>query len=355
MDSIYNTIHLLPKVNLHCHLSGSMRLTTLIELAKQENIQLPSTDPNTLNSLLKLGQQRDSLAEYLTVFDYLSAVMQTRQNLMRVAYELVYDSYIDNVVYLEIRYAPTQYIKGALSMCEVIQAVNDGINMAVNDLGGHIIVNVILCGMRQMSSRVSSEVAELVTFSPQVVGFDLAGPEVGFPASNHKEACKLVKHYNKYLTIHAGEERIGVSYIKDALDCGADRLGHGCQLINDIESLLYCDKKPIPIEICISSNIQTNAISHISNHPIWKYIQDTNLRLSINTDNSLVSNTTATNELVIVYNGLQSYIPSKTERLVVITNLIKSGIDSAFLHNDERFLLYNTISSQIDYILHTDH
>ena len=286
----------LPKTDLHVHLDGSLRLGTILELAKQDGITLPSQTADGLRDAMNLGRNCGSLVEYLRAFDVTLQVMQTEESLFRVAYELAEDAARENVRYMEVRYAPMLHGRLGLKMTQVVEAVLAGLRAAQQRYG--IESNVIVCGIRNISAEVSLEMAELaVAYKNRgVVAFDLAGAEYDHPAKHHKAAFQLVRDNNINVTIHAGEA-YGPESIAQAIHfCGAHRIGHGCRLRENGDLLHYMNDHRLPLECCPSSNVQTGAVRDLASHPLKLYFS-LGLRVTINTDNRLVTDTTASKEL----------------------------------------------------------
>ncbi|HTN82954.1 MAG TPA: adenosine deaminase, partial [Sorangium sp.] len=274
----------LPKTDLHVHLDGSLRLETIIELARGHRVELPTYEPTELRKVMNLGQNCGSLVEYLKAFDITLRVLQTEEALYRVAYELAEDAARENVRYMEVRYSPMLHTRLGLRLTSVVEAVLSGLRAARDALG--IESNVIVCGIRNISPESSLEMAELAVAykSRGVVGFDLAGAEYDHPAKHHKAAFQLVRQNNINCTIHAGEA-YGPESIAQALHvCGAHRIGHGCRLREDGGLLHYINDHRIPLECCPSSNVQTGAVRDLASHPLKLY-QSLGLRVTVNTDN----------------------------------------------------------------------
>lgn len=302
-----------PKVLLHDHLDGGLRPATIVELAAQQGHELPSTDPDGLQSWFEDAADSGSLERYLETFDHTVAVMQSAADLRRVARECVLDLAEDGVVYAEVRYAPEQHLQGGLSLAAVVEAVRDGFvegqEQARRD-GLPIVVRQLLTAMRHQAR--SREIAELtVAYRHQgVVGFDIAGAEAGYPPTRHLDAFEYLQRENAHFTIHAGEA-FGLPSIWQAIQwCGADRLGHGVRIIDDVtvsgdgEPALgplasYVRDKRIPLEMCPSSNIQTGAASSIAEHPIGALAR-LRFRVTVNTDNRLMSGTSMTREMSLL-------------------------------------------------------
>jgi adenosine deaminase len=335
-------IEKLPKTDLHVHLDGSVRINTLIELAKEQNIQLPTTDPDEMRKLIVCGEHTSSLEEYLRGFPIVNLVLQTKDSLRRAAYELAEDAARENVRYMEVRYSPILHTNRGLKLTEISQAVIDGLRRAEREF--KIKTGVIICGIRDMGPTSSLKLAELaIAFKNKgVIGFDLAGGEYNNPAKAHKEAFDLALKNNLNITIHAGEA-YGPESIHQALHyCGTHRIGHGTRLVEDGDLLNYVNDHRIPLEICLKSNFHTKAVPDIRNHPIDFYI-DYGLRVTINTDNRTISDTTVTDEYMLAINELKLDYPT-------IKYVILNGFKSAFLPYKERVRLINETLQEFEEI-----
>lgn len=332
-----------PKVLLHEHLDGGLRPTTVLELAAECGYdELPESDPEALARWFHQGAARGSLPEYLEGFRHTIALMQTAAALERVAYEFIEDMAEDNVVYAEVRFAPHFHTEGGLGLDGVMTAVLRGLERGSSEF--KVGYGLIVCAMRNQGSELSTKLAELaVTYRSQgCVGFDLAGEEAGHPANHHLAAFQLAKRMNFAITIHAGES-FGPESIWQALQyCGAHRIGHGVRLIEDI--VLY-DRKVIrvgalaqyvldhriPLEICLSSNVHTGAAKSFEEHP-FRYFYDQGYRVTLNTDNRLMSKTTMTDEYCI---AVERYGLDMDDLEKISIN----GMKSAFAHYEERVRL----------------
>ena len=286
----------LPKTDLHVHLDGSLRPETILELAAEAGIELPASDVDGLKKRLHCGENTGSLVEYLKAFDITLKVMQTEKALFRTAYELAEDNAKENVRYMEVRYSPMLHTRSGLKLTRVVEAVLKGLRAGHDDFG--VQSNLILCGIRNISPQSSLEMAQLaVAYKNRgVIAFDLAGAEYDHPAKHHLEAFQLVRDNNIAVTIHAGEA-YGPESVHQAIhDCGAHRIGHGCRLREDGDLLHYINDHRIPLECCPSSNVQTGAVRDLASHPIKLYY-DLGLRVTVNTDNRLITDTTVSREL----------------------------------------------------------
>lgn len=325
-------IEKLPKIDLHVHLDGSLRLSTIMELAEKQKVELPANDAEGLRRAMNLGQNCGSLVEYLKAFDVTLRVLQTAEALTRAAFELAEDAHAENVRYMEVRYAPMLHTRKGLKLTTVVEAVLEGLRAAQEKYG--IESNVIICGIRNVSTESSLEMAELaVAYKNRgVVGFDLAGAEYDHPAKHHRPSFQLVRDNNINVTIHAGEA-YGPESIAQAIHvCGAHRIGHGCRLREDGDLLHYVNDHRIALECCPSSNVQTGAIKNLATHPIKLY-KNLGLRVTVNTDNRLVTDTTVSKELHLCHTQMSF-------TLADIKQVIISGFKSAFLpfHVKQQYL-----------------
>jgi adenosine deaminase len=329
----------LPKTDLHVHLDGSLRLDTILDLARKQNVKLPTFDRGELFRLIYAGEVCQSLDDYLKAFDITLSVMQTEDSLERSAYELAEDAWEENVRHLEVRYAPLLHTRAGLSLTQVVEAVLRGLRNAKRAFG--IRYGVILCGIRSMSSELSLRMAELaVAFKNRgVVGFDLAGSEVNNPAKTHSRAFQLIRQNNINCTAHAGEA-YGPESIAQAIHlCGAHRIGHGTRLIEDGDLLNYVNDHRIPLEVCPSSNIQTKAARGWDAHPVDFFV-DYGLRVTINTDNRLITDTTVSKELLICHKRYGWGLDQIKEILI-------AGFKSAFIPYREKADLLKEITTEL--------
>jgi len=329
----------MPKTDLHCHLDGSVRINTVIELAKKRNIDLPSSDPKELKKILVPGVNCKSLVEYLHPFDITLLVLQDAEALARVAFELAEDAARENIWYLEVRYSPVLHMLKGMKLTEIVDAVRAGLKHAEKKY--HIKTGIIICGMRNINPETSLELAELaVAYKNQgVVAFDLAGIEESYPAKHHRESFYQILNNNINCTAHAGEA-YGPGSIHQALHyCGAHRIGHGTRLKEDGDLLNYVNDHRIPLEICLTSNIQTKAAATFKKHPL-KFYYDYGLRITINTDNRLISNTTITKELHLA----AKYAEWSMDELKTV---VIAGFKSAFLPMREKAILLSMVNAEL--------
>lgn len=331
----------LPKAELHVHLDGSLRPETMIELAAQYGKSLPATDPGTLADYMHVTDARN-LVDYLARFDITLSVMQTAESLERIAYELAADLAAENVRYAEIRYSPILNTREGLPLTEAVEAPLRGLNRAEQEFG--IRTGLIICGIRNMDPATSRDLADLtVAFKNRgVVAFDLAGAEYNYPAKKHKDAFYTVLNKNMACTIHAGEA-YGAESIHQALHyCKAHRIGHGTRLFEDPDLMRYVRDFRIPIEICLTSNVQTHAVPTFAEHPVRQYY-DEGILISLNTDNRLMSATTVTEE----YWRAHQHLGFTWDELVDIALM---GFASAFVSWEEKQTMIQQIKHDVQQI-----
>lgn len=324
----YALLESLPKTDLHCHLDGSLRLSTILELAEQFGVTLPARNEDQLREVLHVGMNCGSLEQYLQAFDVTLAVMQTEEAIYRVAYELGEDAARENVRYMEVRYSPILHTRRGLPLPNIVEAALAGMSDAEKDHG--IQGRIILCGIRNMSPTTSFQMAELaIAFKHAgVVGFDLAGAELDYPAKHHVDAFRLILNNNVNCTLHAGEA-YGPESVHQAIHyCGAHRIGHGVRLAEDGDLLNYVNDHRIALEVCPSSNVQTGAVPDLERHPI-RFYYDYGLRVTINTDNRLMTDTSVTKELWLLHEKMGFSLDE-------LKQIILMGFKAAFLPLRER-------------------
>ncbi|WP_158891962.1 adenosine deaminase [Amycolatopsis anabasis] len=347
------TIRRAPKVLLHDHLDGGLRPGTVAELAEAHGYRdLPTTDPVELGRWFRDAADSGSLESYLETFAHTCGVMQTEDALVRVAAECAEDLAADGVVYAEVRYAPELFVEQGLSLDAVVRAVQAGFaegERRAAEHGNVIRMGTLLCAMRQHAR--AQEIAELtVRYRDEgVVGFDIAGPEAGFPPTRNLDAFEYMRTNNAHFTIHAGEA-FGLASIWEAIQhCGAERLGHGVRITDDIDTssgavkmgrlARYVRDRRIPLEICPSSNVQTGAARSIAEHPIG-LLSRLRFRVTVNTDNRLMSGCTMSSEFAALVdafgfgwadlqwftiNAMKSAFIDFDQRLDLINKVIKPG------------------------------
>lgn len=350
----HDQLRRVPKVVLHDHLDGGLRPETIVELAAEAGYDaLPTTNPAALAVWFVDAASSGSLERYLETFAHTVGVMQTSGALARVAAECVEDLADDGVVYAEVRYAPEQHLRAGLSLEQVVTAVQDGFRAGerrARQAGRTIQVGTLLTAMRHAAR--SMEIARLAVRHRDdgVVGFDIAGAEAGNPPTRHLDAFEYLKHENFHFTIHAGEA-FGLPSIWEAIQwCGADRLGHGVRIVDDITVAddgsatlgwlaSYIRDARIPLEMCPSSNVQTGAVPSIAEHPIG-LLARLRFRVTVNTDNRLMSATSMTTEMTklvaafgyglpelrwLTINAMKSAFVPFDERLALTEDVIKPG------------------------------
>lgn len=354
----FDQIKTLPKAVLHDHLDGGLRPATVAELAAAGGYQnLPTTDPAALAKWFKDASDSGSLETYLETFQHTVGVMQSFAAIEQVAYECAVDHANDGVVYAEIRFAPELHQLNRLSLDEIVQAVVTGFARAEADMqqaGKPIVMRTLLTAMR--TAARSTEIAQLAIRwrDKGVVGFDIAGKEAGFPPSRHLDAFDEIHRANFHMTIHAGEA-FGLPSIWEAVQvCGADRLGHGVRIIDDItkqsdgtyklgDLAHYVRDRRVPLELCPVSNVHTGAAKSIAEHPITT-LSELGFRTTVNTDNRLMSQTSMTNEMHLLHteagftieqlrwltvNAMKSAFIPFDQRLAIINDVVKPGYAKA--------------------------
>jgi len=346
----YDEIRLAPKALLHDHLDGGLRPASIVELADEIGHRLPAHDAEGLARWFTAAADSGSLERYLETFAHTVAVMQTSDALYRVASECALDLASDGVVYAEVRFAPEQHLERGLQLPEVVEAVLAGFeagSVLARSAGTPVRIGTLLTAMRNAAR--SQEIAELsVRFRDVgVVGFDIAGAEAGYPPTRHLDAFEYLQRENFHFTIHAGEG-FGLPSIWQAIQwCGADRLGHGVRIVDDIEVpgldreprlgrlSAYVRDKRIPLELCPSSNVQTGAAPSIAEHPIG-LLRDLRFRVTVNTDNRLMSGTSMSREMALLVEAF-GYGWSDLQWFTI------NAMKSSFIPFDERLVLINEV------------
>lgn len=297
-DMKFNEI---PKIELHCHIDGSIRPSTILDIAVRENMDIPTTDLNEFLEYVRAPKECNSLNEYLQRFGYPNMVMQSKENIERITYEVMVDAHNDNIKYIELRFAPLLHMNKGLTADEVIESSISGISKATKEFG--IIGNLILCCMRHEDPSRSILLVEIAKkyLNRGVVAIDLAGNEHDFAPELHSEAFDLAKEYGFNITIHAGETGKSENIIKSINLLHASRIGHGVNCMDNADALNLVKKKHITLEMCPTSNIQTKAVTSYGNHPIATFHKD-GVNVNISTDNRTVSNITLTGEYEILSN-----------------------------------------------------
>lgn len=317
----------LPKTDLHCHLDGSLRMETFRELGAAVGLDT-SGENEAVRRRYFPGDRESSQQEFLKYFDHTLAVLQNEENLQRVARELALDAAADGCWYLEVRFCPLLHCDQGLTADGAVAAVAVGLAQAAQE--AQIRTGIIITGLRTIKPETSLELAQLAVAwkGRGVVAFDLAGTEADYPAKDHREAFYFVMNNNLNSTIHAGEG-FGPASIHQALHwCGANRIGHGTSLQDDPDLLAYVNDHRVPLEVCLSSNIQTGVVGDLADHPFRHYLE-LGLRVTINTDNTLFARTSILQELALAV-GTYDLTLLETE------NLLLDGFKSAFLPEQQK-------------------
>ncbi|HXD49707.1 MAG TPA: adenosine deaminase [Gemmatimonadaceae bacterium] len=317
----------LPKAELHCHLDGSVRPETLLELAREYEQPVPRDDAESLREYMRVDDAR-SLEDYLARFDVTLGVMQTEEALARIACELSVDAARDGVRYIEVRYSPVLNTRGGLTLGAAVEAPLRGLERAERE--GGAMARVIICGLRHLEPEVSLELARLaVAYKHRgVVGFDLAGGELGNPASRHAAAFAYARAHDLACTCHAGEGADAASVREAVHLCGAHRIGHATRLVEDESLTQYVNDRRIALEICLTSNVQTRAVDSYESHPLRRYF-DRGMNVVLNTDNRLMSGTTLTDEYAHAARALGFDFDE-------LARIALNGFESAFLPWEQR-------------------
>ncbi|MGV3708230.1 MAG: adenosine deaminase [Gemmatimonas sp.] len=332
----------LPKAELHCHLDGSLRSWTLLELSTAKRIVLPEATPAMLADWMRVDDARN-LEDYLARFSVTLDVMQDAPSIERIAYELVMDNAAEGVKYIEVRFCPALNTRESLTAEDAVIATIKGLRRGEQESG--TVARAIVCALRTMPAPHSMEMAELaVTFKDRgVVAFDLAGGEAGNSAIEHAEAFAFARRHDMAVTVHAGEGA-GPDSIRGAVHaCGANRIGHGTRLYEDSAMLAYVRDRRIPLEVCLTSNVQTRVAATYADHPIGQYVQQ-GLVVTLNTDNRLMSGVSLTDEYVRCAEHLGF-------DLTTLGNIALAGFDSAFVSYPERLRIRARAAEQIDEIV----
>ena len=328
----------LPKAELHCHLDGSVRPSTLLELSRDIGVALPAGDAEGVRRYMRV-EHAHNLDDYLARFTTTVAVLQSASALERVTYELVEDAARDGVRYIEIRNAPILNTRNGLSLVEVVEAMLRGLKRGEYVHG--VVARLILIALRHMPPAISMEIAELAAAFRDngVVAFDLAGAELGYPAADHEAAFLYARERDLACTCHAGEGDGPLSVRQAVHRCGAHRIGHATRLIEDPSLTEFVNDRRIPLEICLTSNVQTRVANTYAEHPLRRYV-DLGLSVVLNTDNRLMSDTTLTDE----YEHAANAAGLTADELCAIA---LNGFESAFLPWAERQALVARMRAEI--------
>jgi adenosine deaminase len=330
-------IRRLPKAELHVHLDGCLRPETMIELAREQGVPLPTDDPRRLADAVFV-RHAQSLDEYLERYRITVAVMQSKRALERIAYEFVLDAARDNVRYVEVRYCPALHTP-ALTLDEAVEAPLTGLRRAAAETGTR--TNLIVCGLRTLPASVSNDLAHLAVDYREagVVAFDLAGSERGHPAADHAAAFAHARAHGLACTCHAGEAE-GPESIRQALHvCGAQRIGHGTRLLEDPELEAEVIERGIPLEVCLTSNLHTHTVVDVSQHPVRRYF-DRGGVVTLNTDSRLMDRTSMSEEYWLAHRKL-GFTREELERVILNT------FESAFLDEREKAALVAEVRREL--------
>jgi adenosine deaminase len=333
----------LPKTDLHLHLDGSLRMETIKALAAEQGISLPADSDERLRRSLVCGDNCNSLEEYLHAFDIPLSVLQEPDAMRRAAREVVEDAAAQNVRYTEVRFSPILHLKKGNSQRVILEAMVAG--LAEGSAATGVDAGAIICGMRNLDPERSRDLAQLAVELKDrgVVAFDLAGAEQDYPAKHHVEAFYTILNNNVNCTCHAGEG-FGPASISQAIHyCGAHRIGHGTRLHEDPDLMAYVNDHRIPLEICLTSNLHTGVVSRIEDHPFGLYYRE-GLRVTLNSDNTLVSDTTITREYAKAVEAFGLGIAD-------VRKLVLNGFKSAFLPMKRKGALFTRVLDEMDGII----
>lgn len=321
-----------PKAELHCHLDGSVRPATLLALAQQQHLEWGTWSVTELERVLRAGQPKESLEDYLRGFSYTIAVMQTESALERMAYELVVDAAAENVWHLEARFCPLLGTHKGLSPEAVVEAALSGMRRGLAETRRS--AGLILCGLRNLAPKTSVQVAKLaVQYKDKgVIGFDIAGPEHGFPARDHQAAFDLAHAAGVNITVHAGEAEGAWAVLEAVRDQHAQRIGHGTHLIEDEAIVAEVVRREVTLEVCLQSNLETQSIPSIAAHPLRQFMVR-GVRVCLSTDNRLMSKVLVSDEL------------ARAEKAFALTpaelrQLVRTSFEAAFIPAAERARLW---------------
>ncbi|MFN0179932.1 MAG: adenosine deaminase [Gemmatimonadales bacterium] len=329
----------LPKAELHVHLDGSLRPETMVELARDHHVALPTTDPDVLRRYMVVDDATN-LQDYLDRFDLTIPLLQTPEAIERVAYEMVEDAAADNVRYLEVRYCPRLSTKDGLSLDDAVKAERAGLLRGEREFG--VKTGIINCSLRHYPPAVSVELARhsVRMRDHGVVAFDLAGGESGRMPGVHGEAFDIARDGGLAITVHAGEAA-GAESIAEAIDrCHANRIGHGTRLYEDGDLVARFQARAIPIEVNITSNVQTRSVATAAEHPVRQYF-DQGLRVTLCTDNWLMSGVSLSDEYWLAHRALGFARPE-------IDRMILTAFESAFLPESEKRPLITQVTAELE-------
>lgn len=329
----------IPKVDLHCHLDGSVRTATIIELAKKQEVKLPTENIEELNKYVQVSPDCRSLAEFLKAFDFFYPLLKNPYAVEKIAYEICDDCRNENIKYFETRFAPALQVAENFNQEEVVKTAISGLAQGCRDFG--IKAGIILCCYRMVSDSENWETVELAKkyHGKGVVGIDLAGDEVNYPTDNFVKFLEKARDYKIPITCHIGETAAG-SGMKNVFDIPVQRIGHGIHLSKSKTGLLERVKKEgIPLEMCITSNVQTHVVDNFESHPLKKFY-DSGIKVTINTDDRAVSGIDLTNEYDVAVNRLGFDISD-------LIKIIHNGISALFIPNKNKVELSKTFEAEI--------
>lgn len=332
----------LPKAELHVHLDGSLRPETMFELAKDAGISMPANTPEALADHMRADSDAN-LEQYLSRFALTLSVMQTEDQLERIAYELALDHAAQNVRYVEVRYSPILNTEGGLTLEQALEAPLRGLARARKETG--IRSAVIVCALRHLEADVSNRLAQVaVDFRDHgVVAFDLAAGEAGNPPGDHAEAFRIAAAGDLSRTVHAGEAW-GPESIREAIaNCGAHRIGHGTRLQEDPRLEAYVCDHQIPLEVCLTSNVQTGVAADYASHPVRRYF-DLGIPVTLCTDNTLISGTTLNREFALAAEHL-GFTESE------LADLARTGFEAAFLPFPEKVEMLDDFDAEVEELM----
>ena len=329
----------LPKAELHVHLDGSLRPATLLELARAAKVELPAGDPDSIRRAFRVDDARN-LDDYLRRFALTVAVLQTPESLERTAFEMAVDAAADGVRHLEVRYCPALSQAQGLTLDEIIAAIVRGLRRG--SASRTIRTGFICCTLRHLDPAVSEAIAEAAVRHREagVVGFDIAGGEASYPAAPHRHAFEIAARGRLGITVHAGEAAGPASIAEAIFDCRANRIGHGTRLIEDPGLMAYVRDREIPVEINITSNLQTRVVPRAAVHPLRRYL-DEGLVVTLCSDNWLMSDVTLSGEYALATDALGL---SRAE----IATLVQNGFRAAFLPRPEREALLQEVNARLE-------
>ncbi len=333
-ESKIEAIKSLPKIDLHLHLDGAIRTRTILELGEKHGVTLPADNVEELSKHVQVQPSCRSLTDFLACFEVFYPVLQYPDAVERIAYELCEDLKKQGVVYAETRFAPVLLTEEGASQEELIQAALEGLKRGRSEF--EVPVNLIVCAYRGTPPEASAEVVELAQKYREegIVGIDFAGDESQYDAREHMEALELAREYNLPLTIHAGEAG-AVENIREAVELGADRIGHGVRLEDDPELLTEIVDKEIPLEQCLTSNLQTQAVSEIAAHPFPDFYEQ-GVKVTINTDDPRISSTDINDEFLLAAESFDLDIAD-------LKSVLQNSVEAAFVDESTRSRLRKII------------